>query len=328
MVNNHNIIQDARKYLDYFFETTGFTSQIERREISAAAIEAARVARGAGRAPAIMVHGIMPRSGSVYVGELLRRHPDLYAYPYHLWEFPALQLTGDIRRLQQKFVLGYKMNRDKLAPDDFLPLFGASLVAYLYGPIPPEQRLLVKMPNVQYLTQFRSMFPHENLVILIRDGRDVVHSTLRTWRYLTFPQICLRWNRSAQIILNTCRHLNEVNPGGFWLARYEMALDDPASFIREACQHLGLDEGRYPYECIEDIRVIGSSKLEKTQNADVTGSSKLEKTTNIDWLHLKRPENFRPVDYWKEWSPLKKITFKAIAGRSLMQLGYCDNLNW
>ncbi len=305
---------DIQKYINYVFESKGFTSNCHPSEISDQAIRAARLARGADRDPAILIHGIMPRSGTVYVGELLRRHPDLYAYPFHLWEFPALQLTGDLLKLQEKFLLGYKLNRGKIKEGDFLPLFGASLIAYLYASVPPEQRVLAKMPSVQYLSHFFSMFPYENLLILVRDGRDLVHSTLRTWPHLNFLQVCLRWHRSAQIVLHTFEQLSTTKCNGYWMAKYEDALKDPETFVKEACQHLGLAENRYPFEEIDSIRVIGSSKLE---NKD-----------KVTWQHLQKPKDFKPVEYWQKWSPARKLIFKTIAGRSLVALGYCEDLNW
>lgn len=70
----------------------------------------------------------MPRCGTVYVGELLSRHPALHAYSHEMWEFPALRLTPDVIALQQKFVLEYKSNWDKLGEADFLPFMIAGLV--------------------------------------------------------------------------------------------------------------------------------------------------------------------------------------------------------
>jgi hypothetical protein len=96
------------------------------------------------------------------------------------------------------------------------------------------------------------------------------------------------------------------------MARYEDALQDPVTFVREACDRFDLDAGRYPFEQIDNIKVIGSSKLER----------------NVIWRFIKRPKNFSPVDYWKQWSALRKRIFKVIAGRSLIELGYCEDLNW
>jgi hypothetical protein len=172
------------------------------------------------------------------------------------------------------------------------------------------------MPSVKYLANFFSMFPHEHLFILIRDGRDLVHSTLKTWPRLNFIQVCLRWNRSARMVLTTKAHLQETRDRGYWLGKYEDALADPAGFISELCRRFDLPEADYPFEEIEGIRVIGSSKLEQANQDKVT------------WQHLQRPTNFRPVEYWKKWSTVKKAIFKSIAGRSLIELGYSTDVNW
>jgi protein-tyrosine sulfotransferase len=312
LANLNTSQNDLKKYLAYFFETKGFTTDIEAHPLSDNTLRAAKKARGAEYGPAIMIQGIMPRSGTVYIGELLRRHPDLYAYPHQLWEVPALQLTGDLHRLQSNFLAGYKPNIGKLEEEDFVALFGSSLLAYLHLPAPPEKRLLLKMPSVQYLSHFFVMFPHENLLILTRDGRDVVHSTLRTWRNLNFVQVCLRWNRSARAVLDAVRRFEDTRCGSFWLARYEDALEDPVSFVSEACRRFCLDINRYPFEMIDGIKVIGSSKLEQ----------------NVTWKFIPKPKDFRPTGYWTKWSSTRKVIFKAIAGRSLIELGYASDQNW
>jgi protein-tyrosine sulfotransferase len=311
--NNNGLLNDVKKYFAYFFETKGFTTDLPVDSISDEAMRASRQARGITYRPAIMIQGIMPRSGTVYIGELLRRHPDLYAYPYHLWEFPALQMVGEVRQLQRKFLLAYKPNVGKLANEEFLPLFGASLIAYLYEQAPANRRVLVKMPSAQYLQYFFSMFPNEQVLVLIRDGRDIVSSTLRTWPRLNFIQVCLRWNRSARAVLGALDHFKQDRCHGYWVARYEDALADPEAFVHEACKHHDLDSSIYPFEQIDTIRVIGSSKLAQGK---------------VTWRHLKRPANFRPGEYWRQWSSLRKAIFKAIAGRSLIDLGYSEDLSW
>jgi hypothetical protein len=100
----------------------------------------------------------------------------------------------------------------------------------------------------------------------------------------------------------------------YWLARYEDALFEPGAFVREACARFDLDPEVYPYEKIKHIRVVGSSKLAERPN--------------FKWTYQKKPDNFRPVEYWRRWSPLRKLVFKSIAGQSLMALGYCSDQNW
>ena len=105
-----------------------------------------------------MIHGIMPRSGTVYAGQLLRLHPDLHAYPFQIWELPYLQHSGAVGELQDEFLWSYEQNVGKIGDQDFLPLFGSALVAYLYAGVPADKRLLMKVPNVEYLHQFYRVF--------------------------------------------------------------------------------------------------------------------------------------------------------------------------
>jgi hypothetical protein len=129
---------------------------------------------------------------------------------------------------------------------------------------------------------------------------------------LNFVQVCLRWNRSARAILDSIKAFNQSHCGKYWLARYEDALENPVSFVNEACRRFDLDVNRYPFEKIDGIKVIGSSKLEE----------------NVTWQFIPKPEGFRPTGYWTKWSAARKMIFKSIAGRSLIELGYCDDLNW
>jgi len=306
-------LHDVRKYIRYIFDSKSFRPSFNAGAISDQALQTAQLIRGRERGPAIIVHGIMPRSGTVYVGELLRLHPDLYAYPNHIWELPFLQQTGDILNLQKKFLLAYEQNMGKIGDQDFLPLFGASLVAYLHASVPRGKRMLLKIPSVQYLSHFYLVFPYEHIMVLIRDGRDVVHSTLKTWPQLRFSMVCRRWRRAANMVLAFDERYG-LREQGYSLARFEDAVRDPAAFVRTACQRFGLDESRYPFELLDTISVHGSSTL-REQEGGV-------------WKMVAKPEGFQPIGHWQQWSAMRKRFFKMIAGQPLMGLGYCEDLNW
>ena len=304
---------DLEKYLNCIFDKRSFDPKAASTEISKHALEAARSIRGVGHAPALIIHGVMPRSGTVYVGELLRLHPDVHAYPNEIWELPFLQQTEEFLDLQKKFLLAYKQNLGKIGAHDFLPLFGSSMIAYLYSFLPLEGRMLLKVPSVQYLTYFFSMFPGENLLLLVRDGRDVVHSTLKTWPHLRFFMVCRRWRRAAEMVIHF-HAIHGTSRKGYWLARFEDAVRDPVAFVKEACERFDLDVQRYPFEKIEAIQVHGSSSLRVDRK--------------VVWDHKERPRDFRPVGHWQGWSSGKTRTFKRIAGQCLIDLGYCEDLDW
>ena len=299
--------RDIGKFVHYALDRGIFQPRFGGPGITQQAIDAAGLARGQKRGPAVLVHGILPRSGTVYVGELLRLHPALHAFPNQVWEFPYLQQMPRILKLEEEFLWSYEQNRGRIGEQDFLPLLGAALLAYLHQDVPAGKRMLLKVPSVERLDHFYQAFPHEHLLVLVRDGRDVVQSTLRTWPQLRFWMVCVRWRRAAEMVL-ACRQRYDQLPERYWLARYEDAVSDPERFVREACRRFGLDEQIYPFQQIGSIPVHGSS----------THQSRGQ----VDWTPTAKGRAFQPVGRWQSWSKAKRWIFGKLAGRELLELGY------
>lgn len=291
----------------------GFFTEPEPGAVSKEAEQVAGRIRGSTRGAAIFIHGVMPRSGTVYTGEILRLHPGLHAYPNELWEIPFLELTGDILEVQKRFFRAYPQNTGKMGDNDFLPLFGASLMAYLHGFVPDEKRVLVKIPDVQYLSYFHAVFPNEHLLLLLRDGRDVVNSTIRTWPGMDFSEVCRKWALSAKAMLRF-QHETMEKDTGVWLTKYEEVVRDPEGFARKACEKFALDSDAFPFEKIREISVRGSSAIKDAGK--------------VTWDASRKPRDFNPVGRWQGWPERQKQVFKKIAGEALVETGYCDNLDW
>jgi protein-tyrosine sulfotransferase len=269
--------------------------------------------RGQDRPPAIFIHGMLQRSGTNFIGEILRLYDDINAYPNGIYELPFLQTTGELIAAQERFFGAYQRNRESIGENDLLALFGASLMAYLHGLTEPGQRLLMKVPDVQYLSYFFTMFPFENLLILIRDGRDLVNSTVKTWPNRDFSEICRLWDQTARLIMTfekECRQFKRQ----FMVVRFEDAVENPERFARKVGDHFQLDENRFQSEKIKDLPVKGSSSLKK--NGEMT------------WKPMAKPEGFNPVGRWRDWPDRDKEIFKKNCGQALMDLGYCTDLNW
>lgn len=316
------ILDDFRKYVAYALAGSSFIACFDVQPRRQQVMQVARSIRGRDLGPTIVIHGIMPRSGTVYVGELLRRHPDLHAYPNNVWEAPFLQQTDHVLRMQRDFFLTYEQNVGKIGQHDFLPLFGAAFIAYLYSFVPEGKRMLLKVPGVHHLDRFFAAFPHEHLLLLVRDGRDVVHSTRKTWPQITFGMACRRWKRSARMVLACHQRYksdhSKPSTGSsgrcYWLARFEDAVRDPAAFVRQACQRFGLDDDAYPFGDIDRLPVRGSTTLSQQRP--------------VDWAPVDKPRDFDPIGHWQDWSWWRKWRFKRIAGQELIALGYCEDLDW
>jgi len=275
--------------------------QADPAPISEEMLAAARAIRGE-KPPAIIIHGVMPRSGTVFVGELLRSHPAIEAYPNELWEMPLLNSTPAVLDLQRHFLLGYKQNSQKIPPNDFLALVGASFIRYLHTQIATESRLLMKVPLARQLDHFPLMFPFEQCVMLLRDGRDLTASTLKSWPSRNFDQVVCEWRDATRCMLA------QDHP----LYRYEEVVADPHTAVRSFCDDLNLDVNAYPFASIDKQPLRGSSD-------HVKGSG---------WETVEKQNNFKSVGRWEHWTSKHKDRFKQLAGDELMQAGYVNDQNW
>jgi protein-tyrosine sulfotransferase len=278
--------------------------------VSADALATARVIRGK-YPPTIMVHGVLQRSGTRYLGQLLKLHPDISMYPRGLVETPILNTAESIRILQARFLAAFPANREGMGADDFLPLFGASFIAFIYGAVAERQTALLAMPDVSSLAYFPFLFPFERPLLLMRDGRDVAESMVRSFAPFPFDEACIRWNRNALIMLEQQKlHAKD----GWQIFRYEDAVLDPPQFIEQVCKYCELDAARYPYDRIGEVPVVGSSELQREGR--------------VTWEPVAKPSGFKPVGRWQSWTPRQTRIFKRIAGRALIESGYVANSNW
>lgn len=265
-----------------------------------------------GRPPALILHGVTPRSGTVFVSELLALHPDLHAYPRGTIEFPFLRLTGEMKSLHRKYSAGYPVDPAQVTADDFLALFGSALITHFYTAAPTGKQLLLKMPGVEHLPDFYTAFPAENLILLIRDGRDVVSSACKSWPAFSFADVCRWWNLSARLILACdARFSGQAN---YFFTHYEEAVLDPENLVRRVMHQFGLNEDRYPFDRIQDLPVYGSSVGKPGKD--------------FQWRIESKQANFKSVGRWTSWSEHQKRIFKRIAGQTLIDAGYSQDFDW
>lgn len=275
------------------------------------ALAASSIIRGDGRPPAIMLHGAMRRSGTNFVGDLLNLHPDLCGYPGDIYEVPLLASGHLLSDAQEVFFKGYQRNRERFGSADFLPLFGAAFIAYLHSFVPKGQQMLVKVPGVEQIWNFKSIFPNERLVILQRDGRDLVASTIKSWPNKSFESVCRRWQKSQDLILKLQSQPEAAN---ICFVNFEDAVADSKTFVKRLFDCLDVNDTRYPYEQVDKLPVKGSSALK------VDGK--------MTWKAMEKPKSFNPIGRWAAWTDQQKRKFKRICGDTLVRSGYSDNLGW
>ena len=132
------------------------------------------IKKNLGMKEGIMIHGIMPRCGSGYCGQLFRLHPEIANYPNKMWEVPFLQNASYMARFTEMFLESYKKNKDRMKQKDLYPFYGLSFLLYMYSHCEKGKTMLLKVPSIRHLKYFFDFFPHEKLIVVLRDGRDMV----------------------------------------------------------------------------------------------------------------------------------------------------------
>jgi len=167
--------------------------------------------------------------------------------------------------------------------------------------------LLTKTPSVVGIGDFFDFFPEDYLIVLVRDGRAVVESGVRSfgWRYEAAMHA---WADSAKRILQVSDEFKRSH-NRFLLVRYEDVFRDERGHMEKICSFLGLDPGLYRFDSLNKVRVRGSSDGMRTEG-------------RIDWDGVPRALDFDPLSRFSNWDREKHTLFNRIAGGIMEQFGY------
>ena len=262
-----------------------------------------------GRPRVIFVRGVTPRSGTNYLRDLLVLHPACRKARAPIWEDFALDaavlLEEYVRRLAAKWPKGWAVPAE--VGSDVLRALGDSLIVSLIGD-DPDATVVAKTPSVTGLDSFPRLFPDDRLVLLVRDGRDVVVSLERSFGW-SFEHALREWTRGAESIIRF-RDANKAQEGTRWqLVRYEDVLSDVASSIAALVSFTGLAEGLLDVEEARRLPVRGSSTFGSTEGG-------------VHWRPTEQDATFNPVRRWGDWDLQRHARFNWVAGEAMQELGY------
>ena len=275
--------------------------------------------RGKKYKPAIFIHGVMPRSGTNYLADLLQRHKDVFSFTHHFWEFPLLAFTGNVEDLQSDFNRRISRYPGSLKSFEFSAYLNAGMMKNLQQlSDEPTKTMLFKFPFVHYLRLFRTLFPRDYLLLVLRDGRDVVASSLQTFGsgFLkkNFSDYCKEWDYATRCILKYAQGGTFQNSRTI-VVKYEDVYQDPEKNIRRILGTLPLNAKRFDFQNIRNEPIRGSSSLR-------------DKHGKVIWRPQEHPETFNPIGRWANWPSSLKSKFKKSAGQSLIAARYAEDYNW
>ena len=284
----------------------------------------------------IFILGITPRSGTNFLQDILCLHPDCGAGP----------VREDFLLHYAKFIQNYINNlshtwRGWIDDEEFTNLLysniGNSLVSFLkqqtdeqWLKIPLErepllsdifkpspQRFVSKTPSVENLDCFFKLFPNCQLIIIVRDGRAVAESYVKSFN--GYYEIAMQeWAKAAQDILSFIeKNPNDKNKK-YYVVKYEDLCNNNQDELLKIFDFLGLNPDLYSFDKADKSPVRGSSYFRGDDQS-------------LHWKSVKKTSDFNPNSRWSHWNQKLHQRFNRIAGEYLVQFGYekeYENMNY
>lgn len=176
----------------------------------------------------------------------------------------------------------------------------------------PRRYLLEKSPrNVHNVGKIREIFPHSRLIVIYRDGRDVVTSDkffVRDYqgKPFDFADAVRAWRKDMEA------HLAHTERCSVFACAYERLLEDGAPIVRELFEFLDLPKDP---KLIDDLLERSSFRFYAGRNPGKEDRKRFyRKGVAGDWKN--------------HFSDEDKQVFKDIAGDMLIRLGYEKDLAW
>lgn len=272
----------------------------------------------------IFILGIVQRSGTNYLNNLLLQHPDVRS-PGIVWEdfylAPAQHLNAYASSLQPSWNKNWTAQlQAALGPDPVLSHLGEGLIRLMESqyryciaagkqaqPSGEPVSLVTATPNTRNLDQFFRLFPDAAPLLIVRDGRAVVESGVRSFDW-DYEDAMRMWVSSGQRILDFCGRPEHA--GRYLLTCYETLFLEPKGEMRRILDFLKLDSGRFDFDVCDTLGVMGSSDL------------KQRGAPSLHWKYVAKPKEFNPLARASHWPESMRQRFLYIAGATMTGLGY------
>jgi len=257
------------------------------------------------------INGILPRSGTHFLANLLCQHPDCAKAPVPEDVFLASgkHLVKYVDSLVNSWKQQKSNNEYDLYKDRLLEGFGRSLSDFLWdmagAKAEGRSTMVTKTPLVDNLGLFPKLFPDEKLIILVRDGRDLVESAVRSFNY-DRDETIKNWVKAT----NTIKEFRAlVNEERYLVVRYEDLHENMESEMKRILTYLGLEIKKYDFKAAAELPVVGSSVFKRGGG-------------NVHWWPVAKNENFKPLERAAEWTKEDHHHFNMLAGEALLYWGY------
>jgi hypothetical protein len=257
--------------------------------------------------PPIFLLGMMQRSGTNYLCDLLTCHRDVISrapiHEDHLVSKSHL-LVRYADEVAARWTPSWGVNDDE--QQVLLRELGRGVERFLNRDA-DGKRVVSRMPSVANLGTFEQLFPDSPCVVLVRDGRSLVESGVRTFGW-TYESSMRAWAEAAENILDAERRARR-DGRDLIVLRYEDLLFEMPATMQRVLRLCGLCEDGFDLDQAASLPVKGSSVAR--------GDAE-----NVTWKPVDRPADFAPAERWHAWDPYLHHRFAKLAGPAQRALGY------
>ncbi|MDA1231282.1 MAG: sulfotransferase [Planctomycetota bacterium] len=252
----------------------------------------------------IMIHGLLQRTGTNLLHQLLLLHTDCTKSESPVREGWMLDDSDLLFRYVDELHSRWTRtpwNVTETQKVELTQKIGKGLLEFLSIGSEGGKHLVSKTPSVKNIDRASTLFPTAKIVILVRDGRDVAESAHMKWnrdRLVTAQQ----WNEAAETVAHF-EGSEVVDRDRFCIVRYEDLVERTRESIETLLAFLGLPREGYLFGKLDDLPVFGSSEKK-------------------EWMTTPRTEDFNPIGRWTNWSEADHYYFNQIAGCQMHRLGY------
>jgi hypothetical protein len=256
----------------------------------------------------ILIFGLTPRTGTNYLWDLVCLHPRCATGREPIREDFFLEhadlLLDFVRSVRGRWdpVWG-EVSEEAVA--ELSANIGSGLLGFLTAD--EDRRLVTKNPSVANIDEVFTLFPAAQVIVLVRDGRAVVESCVRTFAW-DFDLATRRWAAASETALQFLDGRTADDPA-VRLVRYEDLVADPGRQMTLLLSFLGLEVADYDLSAAEQLPVRGSSVF-------------LGGKEQVHWDPVERTADFDPLRRWAGWSAEQHRRFAWLAGRQQVALLY------
>lgn len=257
---------------------------------------------------AIFILSPLPRCGTNFLWDLLRLHPYCAAGRSPIWEDYLLKNAqplldfADAAQGSWDPVWGPTGHLRR----DLLRHIGAGLIDFMT--VDERRRVVLKSPSFHNLEHFFDLWPEAYLLLLVRDGRDVVHSGMGTFGW-SLDGGARGWANEIGRMEEFLKR-DDVPKERVRVVRYEDLVHDEAE-LDAILRFLDLPVELFDRTQADKLPIRGSSTHRGASRAGP-----------VHWDPVERTADFEPVRRWAAWDPDSVRIFSSIAERELALLGY------